>query len=224
MLSGSTMDLVTGIISFILTLMILSYLIGDNPLFKMAVYIFVGVSAGYAAAVAWQHVLLPKLVEPLLSGSPQQRLLLLVPLLLGLLLLGKLSPRFARLGNPALAFLVGTGAAVAILGAIFGTIFPQTAASIDLFDTHSGGNLAGRLMIAIVFLIGTTTTLIYFQFSSRATPTGPQRSRLVSALSWVGKGFIAITLGVLFAGVFTAALTALIERISSLWVFISSFF
>jgi hypothetical protein len=224
MLSGSTMDLVTGIISFILTLMILSYLIGDNPLFRVAVYIFVGVSAGYAAAVAWQHILLPKLVEPLLGGSPQQRLLLLVPLFLGLSLLGKLSPRFARLGNPAMAFLVGIGAAVAILGAIFGTILPQTRASIDLFDTGTGGSLVGRLFTALVFLIGTITTLVYFQFSSRATSAGPQRSRLVSALSWVGKGFIAITLGVLFAGVFTAALTALIERISSLWVFISSFF
>ena len=224
MLSSSTLNLITGIISFIFTLMILSYLIGDNPLFRMAVYIFVGVSAGYAASVAWQNVLLPKLFEPLLFGTMQQRLILLVPLLLGILLLTKLSTHSARLGNPAMAFLVGTGAAVAILGAVFGTIIPQTQASINLFDTSSGGNLIEHLFEGTIFLVGTISTLVYFQFSSRATPSGPQRNQLVSRLGWVGKIFIAITFGVLFAGVYAAALTALIERMFSLWIFITSFF
>jgi hypothetical protein len=35
-------------------------------------------------------------------------------------------------------------------------------------------------------------------------------------------GFIAITLGVLFAGVFAAAMTALIERMNSIWFFLTS--
>ena len=153
----------------------------------------------------------------------QQRLLLLVPLLLGILLLAKLSPRTANLGNPAMAFLVGTGAAVAILGAVFGTIIPQTAASIDLFDTSAGGSLLEHLFEGFIFLIGTISTLVYFQYSSRASSSGPRRSRLVDGLGWVGKIFIAITFGVLFAGVFAAAFTALIERLVSLWVFITSF-
>ncbi len=72
-----SVDLVTGIISFLLTLMILSYLIGDNPLFRVAVYIFVGVSAGYAAAVAWWQVLFPRLMLPLLTGGFFERLLAL---------------------------------------------------------------------------------------------------------------------------------------------------
>lgn len=222
MFSSSTLNLVTGILSFVFTLMILSYLIGDNPLFRVAVYIFVGVSAGYAAAVAWQQVLLPKLIEPLLFGTPQQRLLLLVPLVLGILLLAKLSPRTASLGNPAMAFLVGTGAAVAILGAIFGTLLPQTSATFDLFDAGGGGSLAERLLEGSIFLIGTISTLVYFQYSSRTSSSGSKSSRFLSALRWVGKVFIAITFGVLFAGVFSAALIALIERLYSLWFFISS--
>lgn len=223
MFSSSTLNLVTGILSFCFTLMVLSYLIGDNPLFRVAVYIFVGVSAGYAAAVAWQHVLLPKLIEPLLFGTTQQRLLLLVPLILGILLLAKLSPRTARLGNPAMAFLVGTGAAVAILGALFGTILPQTAASINLFGTGAGGSSFERLLEGLIFLVGTISTLVYFQYSSKASSSSPTRSKFVTGLGWVGKIFIAITFGVLFAGVFAAALTALIERLYSLWVFIASF-
>ena len=35
----------------LLTLMVFSYLIGDNPLFRIAVYLFIGVSSGYAATV-----------------------------------------------------------------------------------------------------------------------------------------------------------------------------
>jgi hypothetical protein len=122
-----------------------------------------------------------------------------------------------------MAFLVGTGAAVAILGALFGTILPQTAASIDLFGTSAGGSSFERLFEGFIFLIGTISTLVYFQYSSKASSSGPVRSRFVTRLGWVGKIFIAITFGVLFAGVFAAALTALIERLYSLWVFITSF-
>ncbi len=35
-------------------------------------------------------------------------------------------------------------------------------------------------------------------------------------MAWLGRIFIAITLGVLFAGVYMAALTAMIERLSSI--------
>jgi hypothetical protein len=34
--------------------------------------------------------------------------------------------------------------------------------------------------------------------------------------AWVGRIFVAITLGVIFAGVYMAALTAMIERLSSI--------
>jgi hypothetical protein len=224
MLSSSALDLVVIVISFILTLMVLSYLIGDNPLFRFAIYLFVGVSAGYAASVAWQSVLWPKLFQPLLIGNMQQRLLLIVPSVLGLLLFAKLSPRASRLGNPAMAFLVGTGAAVAIGGAVFGTILPQSLASINIFDPSSSASLVERLFEGGIFLLGTISTLIYFQFSSRSTPDGIQRNRYVSSLAWVGKLFIAVTFGVLFAGAYAAAMTALIERLVSLWTFLSALF
>jgi hypothetical protein len=215
-------DLVTGIISFLLTLMILSYLIGDNPLFRAAVYIFVGVSAGYAAAVAWWQVLFPRLMLPLLTGGFFERILALVALILGVLLLMKLSPRTAPMGNVSIAFLVGVSAAVAVGGAVIGTILPQTQASINVFDRSSAGNLwLERLFFGAIMLIGTITTLVYFHFGAKSTPDGPQRSKLVITLGWIGQVFIAITLGVLFAGVFAAAMTALIERLSFIWFFLA---
>ncbi|MBU4224667.1 MAG: hypothetical protein KKC71_02460 [Chloroflexi bacterium] len=213
-----SLDLITASISFFFTLMVLSYLVGDNPLFRLAIHIFIGVSAGYAAAVAWHQVLSPKLIQPLLSGGLLESILVIVPLLLGVLLLMKLSPRTARLGNPAMAFMVGAGAAVAVGGAVLGTLFPQILASINLFDLKT----PERLFEGSIILIGTLTTLAYFHFGAKATPSGPQRGRLVDALGGIGQVFIAITFGVLFAGAYAAAMTALIERLNFLWTFIAS--
>ena len=220
------MNLITGIVSFLLTLMILSYLIGDNPAFRVAVYIFVGVSAGYAAAVAWWQVLYPKLVVPLATGNVFQRLLPLVALVLGILLLMKLSPRTAWLGNGSIAFLVGVGAAVAVGGAVMGTLIPQTQATYKVFDLSSVDPKLWleRVFFGALMLIGTITTLVYFHFGAKSTPDGPQPNRVVAILGRIGQVFIAITLGVLFAGVFAASMTALIERINFLWSFIASFF
>lgn len=134
----------------------------------------------------------------------------------------KLSPRTARLGNPAMAFMVGAGAAVAVGGAVLGTLFPQILASINLFDLKTGGSIPERLFEGSIILIGTLTTLAYFHFGAKATPSGPQRGRLVDALGGIGQVFIAITFGVLFAGAYAAAMTALIERLNFLWTFIAS--
>lgn len=213
-----SLDLITASVSFLFTLMVLSYLVGDNPLFRLAIHIFIGVSAGYAAAVAWHQVLSPKLIQPLLFGGLLESILAIVPLLLGALLLMKLSPRTAWLGNPAMAFMVGAGAAVAVGGAVLGTLFPQILASINLFDLKT----PERLFEGSIILIGTLTTLTYFHFGAKATPSGPQRGRLVDALGGIGQVFIAITFGVLFAGAYAAAMTALIERSNFLWTFIAS--
>jgi len=222
--STNITNLITGGISFLLTVMVLTYLIGDNPVFRVAVYLFIGISAGYVAAVAWHQVLYPLLVVPLLAGSMADRLLALIPLILGLLLLFKLSPRTARLGNPSMAFLVGVGAAVVIGGAVMGTIIPQTWASMNAFNlANAGQSWPKQLLEGVVMLIGTLTTLVYFHYGAKATTSGPQRGKLINILAWVGQVFIAITFGVVFSGVFVAALTALIERLNFIVTYLSLF-
>ena len=42
----------------------------------------------------------------------------------------------------------------------------------------------------------------------------PKRNPIIEGIAWVGRLFIAITFGVLFAGVYMSALTAMIERLS----------
>src|SRR3990172_13070471 len=122
-------DLLATIVAFLLTVMIFSYLAGDNPAFRIAVYVFVGVTAGYVAAVAWWQVLLPNLILPLMAGTPTTRAMLAVPLLLSGMVLMKAWPPLSRLGAPAMGLLVGAASAVAIGGAIQGTLLPQALAT-----------------------------------------------------------------------------------------------
>lgn len=223
-MSGNLLELITGILSFLFTILILSYLIGDNLFFRVAVYIFVGVSAGYTASVAWHHVLWPKLFQPIVFGTMSERLLAIIPLILAIFLLAKLSPRSARLGNPAMAFLVGTGAAVAIGGAVLGTLIPQTQASINLYEIPVSGSILEHLFEGSIVLVGTLTTLVYFHFGAKSSPYGPKRNQLIHILSLIGQVFIAFTFGALFAGVYAAAMTALIERVNFIWTFLISLF
>jgi hypothetical protein len=212
-------NLITGVIAFLFTVMIFSYLIGDNPLFRIAVYVFVGVSAGYVAVVAWWQVLWPDLIVPIFSGAPIQRVVLLVPFLLSGMLLMKGWPTLTRLGMPAMGLLVGVSAAVALGGAANGTILPQVNATIGAFNP-AGFTSVESPFDALIILAGVITTLVYFHFGARTTADGSvRRLRLIEFIAFVGSIFVAITLGVLFAGVYSAALTALIERLHFLGTF-----
>lgn len=230
LLNLSTADLIGTLLGFAFTLMVFSYILGDNPIFRLAIHIFIGVAAGYAAVVALYSVIWPQLILPLLGGTPTERLFLLIPLVLSGLLLTKISPRLAVWGNPVLAYLVGVGVATAIGGAVLGTIFPQVLASINLFDPAAGQQTGTDFWAQItnggVVLVGTLTTLAYFHFGVRARPgqvslTQPaQRGAILEGIAGVGQVFIGIAFGTLFAGVYVSALTALIERLRFLVDFI----
>ena len=91
-----TMELLGGIVGMLLTVLILSYIIGDNPLYRLALHVLVGASVGYAVAVALVTVLV-RAVAPALQGGTAAQYGVLVPALLGLLL------AVERLAGPRIA-------------------------------------------------------------------------------------------------------------------------
>lgn len=202
------------IISFVLTLLVFSFLLGDNPFFRFVSALLIGSTAGYLLVIIIYQVVLARLVVPLLQAHRAA----IVPLLLSGLLLTKLSPRLARLGNLPMALLVGVGAAVAVGGAVLGTLFPQVKGALSFFGStlaQPGTSSAMNIAEGVFFLVGTIATLLYFtHFSRRKTHHEAQPRLLARITSAIGKTFIAITLGAVFAGVLTAALTALVERTS----------
>ena len=217
-------DLVWTLVGFILTLLVFTFLIGDNPVFRLTAYLFVGVMAGYVAVVIIYQVIIPRLALPMLAGGAEERLLALVPLFLSALLLTKLSPRLSHLGTIPMAYLVGIGAAVTIGGAVLGTIIPQTRSAVQSFSSASSTH-PGGVAEAAIFLLGTVSTLIYFQFQAHSRPgQPPERSRPVRLIARFGEFFIAITLEAVFAGVYSAAITALIDRLDFILTVITTIF
>lgn len=216
-------QLVWSFVSFILTLMIFSYILGDNPLFRIASYFFIGVSSAYVSILIIYQIIIPKLILPLIDGSNTSSYYVIVPIILCLLLITKFFPGISRLGSIPMAFLVGIGAAIIITGSIFGTLFPQIEASTNYFS--SGNTNLYNPAIGLFTLLGTISTLIYFQFSTRTKlPENNVSRTFLDITKEIGKIFIGITLGAIFAGIILSALIALIERIQFIATFITSLF
>lgn len=228
-------DILGAIVGLVLTLMILSYMLGDNPLFRLAMYLFVGVAAGYAVVVAVQNVIIPQLFIPVLAmGSqtvdPGQITLLGFSWLLALLFLLKLQPS-NLIGRFPLALLAGVGAAVAVGGAITGTLLPQAAASafpIQFADP-------GALLTGVIIAAGVSATLLTFHYGVRAAPerAAPERGApergaqergagrsavaqvIQTGIAPIGRILIGLTFGVMYAGLIAGAAAALAERLGA---------
>ena len=231
------MDFIGSLLAAALTVMVLSYIIGDNPLFRLATHIFIGVAAGYAGTIAWHNVLKPSLIDPLLQGGLSNligaefftgamgRLIIGAWLLIAMLLL-KLSPSTARWGTLPMVIMVAVGAAVVMGGAITGTLIPQASAAVDTLNPTAVNPQVGergieRLLNALIMLAGTITTFAYFQFTAKMTSNGEGvRSGLMKVIATVGMVFIAITFGTMYAGALSATIITLSERVGFLvtWV------
>ncbi len=200
---------------FVLTLMVFSYLLGDNFLYRLAIYVFVGLAAGFVTIVTVESVLLPWFRATIIAGDMSGKLLGAIPLLLGLLLLLKGTRRFNRLGNLGMAFVVGIGAAVALVGAISGTLLPlATSTAVNSVSTGETGGV--ELLNGFILVVGVVSTLVYFQYLARRVPgvVETRRGLVIRAVGAVGQGFIVVTLGALYGGAILSGLVVLSERIA----------
>lgn len=197
-------ELLPIIAGLLLTLFIYSYIVGDNPLYRIAVHLLVGISAAYAAVVVVRTVFVPVFDEILAAPTDPANLVWLVPLLLSILLLLKFIRPLAWAGNSSVGILVTAGAAVALVGVVSGTLIPQ------LLQTGNTNPVLG-----LVTALLTIAVLLYFQFTGRPDQDGEDRApawrRLIAG---IGQATIMITFGALFAGAFSTSLTLLVERVS----------
>jgi len=230
----TTADYLGTIFAFGLTIAIFTYLLGDNPVYRVAIHIFVGAAAGYAAVIVFFNILYPQFIAPLLPPAfPIQSFSiealvvnLIIPLVLGVFLLMKAAPSTRRLGGLATAFLIGVGVAVAIGGAVTGTILPQTGATfLSLLPKDKLGAFdLEKSFDSLIIIVGTLATLGFFYYGARAKPGGVvERSVFVKPVALIGQIFIGITFGVMYAGALAASLAFFAERVSALWMTIQLF-
>ena len=197
------MEAVGTAVTAALTIMILSYVVGDNVLYRLAVHILVGVGAAFVVAVAVGQVLYPSLVQPFMSGTIGGRGLAfgLFGVLGCVFMLAKLLRRAAWLGNVAVGYLIGAGVGTAVGGALIGTLVPQTLGSVLPFNPDAIG--AGGVLSNALIVASSVTVLLAFAYSR-----GAQRG-VVGALGSVGRIFLHVALGATFALVFIASASVL---------------
>jgi len=207
------LDVIQVWVAFVLTLMGFSFVLGDNPLYRLAEHLFVGTAAGYAVVVAYHSILRPRLFLPL-ADDYVANWHLFIPLLLGLLLLGKGRRSSGWLGNTTMGLLFGVGAALAIGGAVLGSLAPQVAATwLSVNPAHySDAGWVGAVN-ALLVVIGTTGAFLYFYYGE---PKGGKVGRVWAGFRriWgkVGHWFILATLGAIFANTIVARLSLLVGR------------
>lgn len=201
-----------GIVAALLTLMVFSYLLGANPLWRIAQSLLVGVSVGYVTLVLLTQVIAPqvgRVIVPAEGSPPADRWLAAVPVALGLLLLVRIVYPAAWPSSFGLNVVVVVGSALALGGALAGTIVPQTLDSMRLLVFSNPYQVAGN----IILVLGVITALAYFAFGARANGARPAP---VAALSSVGRWVLVITFGAILGSLATTFYSALIERLQFL--------
>ncbi len=151
------MDIST-IIAGLLTLTIFTFLYKDNPFYKMAESLLIGVSIGYVLVITWTNTLMDMLFEPLFSNAEMS---LLIPLLLGLLMLGRFTNKTVAFSRIPIAVMIGSGAGIAIPTMLYNRTIKQLSASVmPIFSPDGTPNISG-----IIVMVGLLATLSYFYFS-----------------------------------------------------------
>src|SRR6058998_2420791 len=197
-----------------LTLFIFTFLYEDNPLFKLAEHLYVGVSVGYTIVKSYDTVLIRLIYEPMVKQGDWS---LLIPLGIGTLMLARYIPKATWLSRIAFAFIVGVGSGLAIPRIVSSFILKQVEDTVrplvsivqgeptftyNLLDPTSSLN-------TIVLLIGVVSVLFYFFFSIEHT--GPVR---VAART--GILFLMIAFGAAFGYTVMARMSLLIGRFTDL--------
>ncbi len=189
-----------------ITLSLYSFLYEDNPLFKFAENLYVGVAAAYTLTQVWYNVLLADVVNPLseLNSESMNNLWLIVPTLLGFFMLTQLSSaKFSWLSRIAFAFVVGLGSGLAIPRTIAANVLAQLEPTMQpITATWAGLDL-------FIILVGVVTVLVYFFYS--VEHTGP-----VGVASKIGIWFLMISFGASFGYTIMARLSLLIGRVGFL--------
>ena len=224
----SPSELFTLIVGVALTVMVLSYILGDRLFFGVATHILIGVSAGFLALVIIQKVILPYLITPLADPASPGFLLALVPLALSILLVLMLFRRGTQAGAIPLAFLGGALAALAIIGVTRGTLAPQILSMLGRFEPsqlmHEAQPQWAAIIEALMVLLGVISVLFVFHHRGQSKAGKVLRPVFLEGIGSIGQIFIGITFGALFVGIFSSALIALISSLSEIIKFVTLWF
>lgn len=203
-------------IAAVFTLCIMSFLYKDNPFYKIAESVVIGVSAAYWMVVVFWTTLIPNLFGMLLPGwinswaMPDLSavrgniwFLYFIPLVLGVMLLWRLAPKGTWIARWPLAFIIGTTAGIRLVGfidadfrsQIRNSLKPVVALEADAEPTSAAEVFSNidiwTSAMNLTLIVGVLACLVYFFFSV-------EHKGLPGKVSKVGVWFLMITFGAAF--------------------------
>ncbi len=210
-----------------LTLAILSFLYRDNPFYKFAEHLYVGVSAAYAMCLGFWSTLVgnlfPRISKTLSSMFEVQfsgyEWHFLIPPILGIILLMRLSPKGGWISRWALAFIVGTTAGLNLPRFLRSDFIEQISSTfmpllinwqgVGHFVSNLSLSATGQLVMMssnIVVFLGVLSGLVYFFFSR-------EHKGLFGAASRFGIWILMITFGASFGYTVMGRISLLVGRL-----------
>lgn len=227
-----------------LTLCIYSFLYRDNPFYRFAEHLFVGISVGYGIVIAIHQGVIPLAWEPLseavaalwtettaMVGSwfgterevtPETTnalwgLFKIIPIAFGLLFFARLSPRHNWLVRYPIAILIGFGAGIAIPNMLQANIFEQTRATIEPFGSMGPFvDVPPETRLSVLDIFGAILMVIGVICTLTYFFFSVEHRGPINWLSKVGIAFLMIGFGAAFGNTVMGRLALMIHRVGFL--------
>jgi hypothetical protein len=189
-----------------LSLFIYSFLYRDNPFYRFAESLYVGVSFGYYIGLEWNATLKKNLVTPLITDF-SSNWILIIPGVLGVMLYCRYIPvpNIAKLGQISLAVYIGYYMGVEFIQRLHGEVLPQLASTILPINAFNWQSLCN-----LIIVVGVFSVIVYFYFS--AEHKGPFKG-----ISRLGIWFVMISFGAAFGYTVMARISLLMGRFMFLY-------
>jgi hypothetical protein len=227
-------ETITLWVGALLTLMIFSFLYRDNPFYKFAEHLFVGVSAAYWMVVAFWTTFIPNLLGRLYPPSmgwfiinPQEAASLvsqspsywrLVPLVFGLMMLTRLVPKWSWMSLWPMALIIGFSAGTNLTRYLQSDFIAQIKATIvPLVAVEDGHFSLGGTITNLVIVGGVLSALVYFFFSK-------EHKGWFGGTARVGIWVLMVAFGAAFGYTVMARISLLIGRMHFLGTWVGSMF
>ena len=207
------MEIFGILVAAFLTFCIYSFLYRDNPFYRFAEYLFLGVSVGYFIVIMIYNGLIPFAWDPFWKAVQEREasgLVKLIPITIGLLFFARLIPEYAWLIRYPIAILIGIGSGLAIPNMMQANIFEQVRGTLAPFGQIHAGELSPfEIFNTVLIFVGLLSTLTYFFFSV-------EHRGVVGGISKVGIIFLMIGFGAAFGFTVLGRVSLLIQRVDFL--------
>ncbi|MGB5106783.1 MAG: hypothetical protein WBP29_07715 [Candidatus Zixiibacteriota bacterium] len=202
-------------IGAILTLFTFSFLYKDNPFYKFAEHLVVGVSAGYFVVLLIRTNLVPIISQKLFvadRGWELDQWWYFIPLILGVMMWARFSKKLSWVSRYPLALYIGIASGLTIPLELKNRVVEQLQATVLKFKFDmSNPDFLGVPQGAwdIVVVIGVISCLIYFFFSK-------EHKGWFGASAKIGIYTLMIAFGASFGYTVMARISLFIQRIQYL--------